>query len=177
VEVREITEADADALSAFFKALPAEDRTFFWSDVTDPAIAQQWAGDPNRIRRCAVDGEGRIVAFAALVPGSDWSSHVAEVVLVVAAAARRGGVGRALARLMLLEAVQAGLKKITVNIAADNEAAIAMFTGIGFEGEALLRDHLRNPEDGQLRDLVVLAHLVDERYAAMQAAGLDEITR
>src|ERR1700745_3631425 len=121
MEVREVTAENADALSAFFKALPAEDRTFFWSDVTDPAIAKRWACDPHRIRRCAVDGEGRIVAFAALVPGSDWSSHVAEGVLVVAAGARRGGVGRALARLMLLEAVQAGLKKITVNIAADNE--------------------------------------------------------
>ena len=124
-----------------------------------------------------VDGEGRIVTFAALVPGSDWSSHVAEVVLVVAARGRRAGVGRALARQMLLEAVQAGLKKITVNIAADNQAAIEMFTGIGFEGEALLRDHLRNPDDGLLRDLVMLAHLVDERYSAMQAAGLDEIAQ
>jgi L-amino acid N-acyltransferase YncA len=177
MEVREVTAEDADALSEFFNGLPAEDRTFFWSDVTDPAVAQGWAGDPNRIRRCAVDGDGRMVAFAALVPGSDWSSHVAEMVLVVAAEARRGGIGRALARLMLLEAVKAGLKKITVNIAADNEAAIAMFTGIGFDGEALLRDHLRNPDDGQLRDLVVLAHLVDERYATMQAAGLDEIAR
>jgi RimJ/RimL family protein N-acetyltransferase len=78
---------------------------------------------------------------------------------------------------MLLEAVQAEFKKITVTIAADNQAAIAMFQGIGFDSEALLRDHLRNPDDGRLRDLVVLAHLVDERYATMQAAGLGEIAR
>jgi ribosomal protein S18 acetylase RimI-like enzyme len=177
MDVREVTAQNANELGAFFRGLPAGDRTFFWSDVTDPAVAQRWAGDPNRIRRCAVDDGGRIVAFAALVPGSDWSGHVAELVLVVAAGARRAGIGRALARVMLLEAMQAEFKKITVNIAADNEAAIAMFQGIGFDSEALLRDHLRNPDDGRLRDLVVLAHLVDERYATMQAAGLGEIAR
>ena len=42
-------------------------------------------------------------------------------------------------------------------------------------GEALLRDHIRD-RDGRLKDLIVLAHYVDETWAAMAAIGLpDEI--
>lgn len=175
LDARELTPEDAPALRAFLTALPEEDRTFFWQDVSDPAVAEALAGDERRVRRCAVDEDGRIVAFASLVPGSDWSSHVADVVLVVAPEARRGGVGRALARGMLIEAVQGGFSKVSVHIAADNGGAITMFQGMGFQAEAQLRDQLRNPADGRLRDLVILAHLVDETHAAMLAGGLDEV--
>ena len=44
---------------------------------------------------------------------------------------------------------------------------------MGFQPEALLRDHLRDP-DGRLHDLVMLAHGVDEQWSAMLAVGLDD---
>lgn len=175
-EVRALTADDAGALGDFLAGLPAEDRTFFWSDVTDPAVAREWAGDERRIRRAAFADGGGIVAFTALVPGTDWSSHVAEIVLVVAPDARRGGVGKALARAMLIEAIQQGFSKVTVSIAADNAGAITMFQGIGFQAEALLRDHLLNPDDLEKRDLVLLAHLVDETFSTMAAGGLGDVS-
>lgn len=174
VEVRELTAQDAGGLQEFFAAMPAADRTFFWEDVTDPAVGEAWARDDRRVRRCATDGDGAIVAFAALLPGTEYSSHVAQVVLVVAPDARRLGLGLALARAMLLEALQREFKKVTVTIAADSPGAIAMFQGIGFEPEALLRDQLRSPEDGTLRDLVILAHMVEDGWAGMLSGGLDE---
>ena len=48
-----------------------------------------------------------------------------------------------------------------VELPVEQEPAIAMFSGLGFTGEALLRDHIRD-RNGQLGDLVMLAHLVDE---------------
>jgi hypothetical protein len=48
-----------------------------------------------------------------------------------------------------------------------------MFASIGFEGEALLRDHIRDRE-GRLRDLVMLAHFVDGTWAAMENAGITD---
>jgi hypothetical protein len=48
-----------------------------------------------------------------------------------------------------------------------------MFRGMGFVPEALLRDQLCDP-DGELHDLVVLAHGVDETWAAMATAGIGE---
>jgi RimJ/RimL family protein N-acetyltransferase len=74
---------------------------------------------------------------------------------------------------MLLEAVQHGFRKVTVDIAAGSEGAIRMFQELGFQGEALLRDHLCDP-DGQLHDIVVLAHAVDEQWSGMLSAGMEE---
>ena len=48
-----------------------------------------------------------------------------------------------------------------------------MFEAVGFEPEALLRDHVRD-RSGELRDLVVLAHLVDGTWSGMASAGIEE---
>jgi len=174
-EVRELTAEDAPALREFFAEMPAEDRTFFFHDVDDPTVIDAWACDERRIRRCAVDEDGRLLAISALLPGVDWSSHVAELVLIVSPLTRRGGLGRTLARTMLIEAVQRGFKKVTVQIAADSVGAIEMFQKLGFHGEALLRDQLRNPVDGELRDTVILAHGVEENWATMLTGGFEEV--
>jgi L-amino acid N-acyltransferase YncA len=171
----ELTADDADAVLEFFFELSGEEKTFFWDDLTDPSVVARWVGDPRRSAMCIVD-DGRIAAFAALVPQTEWSSHVAELVLVVASHARRRGHGRKLAQAMLIGALRREFTKVTVQVSADQPGAIAMFQGIGFQAEALLRDHLRDPETGQLRDLVILSHLVEETYAHMLAAGLDQAT-
>lgn len=173
-DVRPVTAADASALHEFFAAMPAADRTFFFYDVSDPAVSASWAGDERLLSRAVVDGEGEIVAFAALQPGVDWSSHVADLILAVAPQQRRKGLGRSLAREMLLEALRNDFKKVTVKIAAGDTGAIEMFRKLGFEGEALLRDHLCSPEDGSLRDVVVLAHFADEQWATMMTGGMDK---
>jgi ribosomal protein S18 acetylase RimI-like enzyme len=176
VDVHELSPEDVGALHEFFADVPAEDRTFFKQDVTDPGVAEGWVRDQANqrcVRRLAVDDEGRIVAFAALLPGVEGSSHVAEMVLVVAGRARRQGLGRALARRMLIEAIEHGFKKLTVETAADNIAAVEMFQKIGFEPEALLRDHLYG-RDGQLHDIIILAHSVEENWSSMLAGGLEE---
>ncbi|HVE25255.1 MAG TPA: GNAT family N-acetyltransferase [Sporichthya sp.] len=170
----ELTTEDADAVLEFFFELSAEERTFFWDDLTDPSVVARWVGDPRRSPMCVVE-DGRVVAFAALVPQTEWSSHVAELVLVVASRARRRGHGRMLAQSMLIGALRRDFTKVTVQVAADQPGAIAMFQSIGFQAEALLRDHLREPETGRMRDLVILSHLVEETYAHLLAAGLDQV--
>ena len=87
---------------------------------------------------------------------------------------RRGrGVGRSLARHAVLEALDLGLTKMVVEVVADQEAAIAMFRSLGFDPEALLKDHVRD-QTGELRDLMILAHAAEHSYGAMAAAGLAE---
>lgn len=171
--VRELVADDADAVREFFAGMPPEDRTFFYQNVEDPAVIAAWAGDKRRIRRCAVDDGGALLAIAALNPGQDWTSHVADLVLLVSPAARRRQLGRTMARQMLIEAVQHGFTKVTVMIAADNEGAVDMFRKIGFDAEALLRDQLRDPNDGTLRDTVILSHLVTENWSAMLTGGFE----
>jgi len=176
LEVRELTGADVSALQDFFAKMPQEDRTFFYQDVDDPAVIDAWASDPRRIRRCAVDN-GKILALAALQGGLDWTSHVADMLLLVDPQARRQQLGRTLARQMLIEAVEHGFKKVTVMIAADNVGAIEMFQKLGFQAEALLRDQLCDPKDGTMRDTVVLAHLVEDTWSTMLTAGFDQVVQ
>lgn len=172
VDLRPLTPDDVDRLHEFFATVPSEEWTFFKEDVTDPEVAQRWVHDDRSVRRLAVGPGGEIVAFAALHPGVGGSSHVASVTLVVAGAARRQGLGRALARQMLTEALEHGFKKVTVETAANNAAAVRMFRDIGFEPEALLRDQFYG-RDGELHDIVILAHAVDETWSTMLAAGMD----
>jgi hypothetical protein len=48
-----------------------------------------------------------------------------------------------------------------------------MVSALGFEAEALLRDHVRDGT-GQLRDLIVMAHFVEATWDAMRTIGLDD---
>jgi hypothetical protein len=69
--------------------------------------------------------------------------------------------------------VRAGFRKVTVDVAAASTGAVEMFRGIGFVGEALLRDQLCDPS-GTTHDLLVLAHAVDETWSAMAMAGIGD---
>jgi L-amino acid N-acyltransferase YncA len=162
-----------DALLQFFRDLPEGDRTFIKENVTDPAtVASFTSGDDRAQRWVSTDGE-RITGYAAVLRLPGWSDHVGEVRLVVAPAARGTGTGRELARHALVEAVRAGMTKLVVEVVAEQGGALALFTALGFTGEALLRDQIRD-RDGQLRDLMVLAHHVSENWAGMDVVGLPE---
>jgi ribosomal protein S18 acetylase RimI-like enzyme len=110
----------------------------------------------------------------AVIPGIGWSSHVGELRLVVDPAARRQRLGRQMARWGLSEAVRMGLTKVFVELVADQGPAVAMFQDLGFVGEALLADHVRDRR-GESRDLIVLAHHVTENATSLAATGLDDI--
>jgi ribosomal protein S18 acetylase RimI-like enzyme len=110
-----------------------------------------------------------------VVPLAGWSDHVGEIRLVVGPGSRGTGLGRELARTALSGAVQAGLAKVVVELVADQESALRLFTDIGFGGEALLTKHVRD-RDGNLRDLIMLAHYVDDTWSLMDSLGLaDEL--
>lgn len=170
--IRELADADQHALHRFLSEVPAEDRSFFKEDVTEPFVAERWLRDTSSLRLVAVDGAGEIVAFAALTPGVARTSHVGDLRVVVAARARRQGLARELTRRMLVDAVRRGLRKITLEVAATQTAIIEMFRRLGFEPEALLRDQLCDAS-GELQDLVVLAHMVDDTWSGMLSAGTD----
>ena len=172
MEIHEPTPADLDAVLAFFERIPESERTFFKEAVLDRATVDGWL-TADRGRRAVAVEDGTVVGYAAVVRLSGWSDHVGDLRLVVDPEARGQGLGRALARWALLQAVDGGLAKLSVEVVAEQEGAVAMFTGLGFQAEALLRDHVRD-RDGELRDLIVLSHSVEDAWSAMQTAGIDD---
>jgi ribosomal protein S18 acetylase RimI-like enzyme len=173
MELRELAPDDLDALNALFNRVPEGDRTFFKEDVLDTEVVAAWAHDRHGRRMIAIDDDGSVVAYAAVIPGVGWSSHVGELRLVVDPACRRRGLGTMLAQRGMLEAFRLGLHKLSVEVVTDQAAAILLFQALGFAGEAILRDQVRD-RDGQLHDLIVLAHVVDDNWALFATAGIDD---
>ena len=169
MEIRRPQPHDVDALLEFFTRIPAAERTFFKEPVLDRAAVEGWV---QGARGLACDA-GDVAGYVAVVPLGGWSDHVGEVRLVVDPARRGQGLGRELARWALIQALELGLSKLFVEVVADQDGAVAMFTGLGFQAEGLLRDHVRD-RDGELRDLVLLAHPVTDQWAAMASAGIDD---
>ena len=173
MDVRPLSAEHVAPLEAFFRRVPESDHNSFAEDVFEEGLVESWLTDTRARRAVAVGDDGSVVGYVALLPLHGWSSHVGSLRVVVDPEVRGKGVGRALARSGLLSALELGLSKIVVEVVVDAVPAIGMFEALGFEPEALLRDHVRD-KSGELHDLVVLAHLVEGTWSGMATAGLED---
>lgn len=172
VEIRTITADDVERLRQFFTTVPEQDRTFFREDVLRPGAIEAWLGDERQHRSVAII-DGEIVGHVAVIAGVGWSRHVGELRLVVNTAHRGQGLGRLLAQRAVVEAVEMGVTKLVVDVIAEQNETVSMFTKLGFEAEALFKDHVKD-QHGETHDLLVLAHFVEPLWSAMSSAGIDE---
>ncbi len=172
MEVVPLSAEVVEPLRDFFSRVPQSDHASFQEDLFEPGLVERWLRD-ERGRRAVAMSDGRVVGYVAVKPLVGWSSHVGSLRVVVDPEARGQGVGRALSRHGLVSGLELGLTKLVVEVVADAAPAIGMFQAIGFEPEALLRDHVRD-RTGELRDLVVLAHLVEGTWSGMATAGLED---
>lgn len=170
--IEEFRPDHVEALGALFQRLPESDVTFIKEDVSPEAVAG-WTR-AHGWRWVEVEPDGSVVGLAALLPLTGWSDHVAELRLVVDPATRGRGIGRTLAQHALAHALRSGLLKVVVEVPAAQERIIEMFLGLGFTGEALLRDHFRD-RTGEVQDLIMLAHLADQTFEAMSAVGMADL--
>jgi L-amino acid N-acyltransferase YncA len=156
--IRRLERDDEDATRAFFARVPESDQRFFKEDVVgDPAVLQRWVADTRARRLVAMDDEGRVCGYAAVVPGVGWSAHVAELHVIVDGDHRRAGVGSQLVWRALELTRELELAKLVVEVVAEQENAVAMFQGLGFQPEAVLPGHVRDRE-GHEHDLILLAN-------------------
>jgi ribosomal protein S18 acetylase RimI-like enzyme len=156
--IRPLQRGDEDATRAFFARVPERDQRFFKEDVVgDPSVVERWLADPRSRRLVAVDDEEAVRGYAAVVPGIGWSSHVAELHVVVDPDARREGIGSRLVWQALALTRELSLAKLVVEVVAEQEEAVAMFQTLGFQPEAVLPGHVRD-RDGITHDLILLAN-------------------
>ena len=169
MEIRPLESRDRDALEDFLRRIPEGDRTFFKEAAEDAVVVDSWVQDPVG-RRLALDGAA-VLGYVAVVPLHGWSSHVGEIRLIVDPERRGEGVGTALARHAIIEALRTGLSKLVVEVLATQEYTIEMFRTLGFDPEALLTGQVRD-RSGELLDLMILAHTASDAAAAVVVAGL-----
>lgn len=176
VQLRYMTPADREAALTFARALPPHDLLFLRRDITQPEALDFWIAGLARGRIVTLLAErgGRVVGYATIDRGDlSWSPHVAELRVLVSAEARGHGLGRLLTQEAFATALDLGIEKMVAQMTADQKGAVAVFEGMGFRAEALLRDHVKD-RDGQKHDLLILSHDVARFQAQMDAYGIGE---
>jgi L-amino acid N-acyltransferase YncA len=174
IAVRAPTPEDTDALLAFFLRVPDGERSFFKEQSVDRETVAAWLAPDARGRRAiAVDDAGEVVGQVAVVPLQGWSDHVAETRLIVDPARRRAGIGKLLARRAVLDGIECGMRKLMVEVVAEQDGTVSMFEALGFRAEGMLEEQVRD-RDGNLQDLIVLSHSLRDQSALMSAVGIDQ---
>ena len=175
--IRPLGPEDRDAVLAFARALPVNDLLFLGRDLRHPRVVEAWAaaiGEGSIDSLVAIDeGSGEVVGTAALVRDPlGWSPHVGEVRLLVSSERRGAGLGRDLLEAVFAIAGAHGLSKLTARMTPDQGGAVALFESMGFRGEAMLRDQVRDP-GGELHDLAILSYDAGRAAARREAFGTE----
>jgi ribosomal protein S18 acetylase RimI-like enzyme len=174
IEFRMMGPADEALVLEFARKLPAHDLLFLPRNIGEPKVLAAWIKEIERgsITSLLAVKSGSVVGCGTIVRDPlSWSPHVGEIRNVVASEVRGQGVGRALSQEVFALALGAGLEKLLVQMTVDQTGAIAIFEGLGFKAEALLRDHVQD-KAGKKHDIVVLGHNVAQVRAQMEAYGL-----
>jgi L-amino acid N-acyltransferase YncA len=176
VTLRYMRPRDGEALQAFARALPDHDLLFLRRDITQPEGIEYWMRGAERgtIPTVLAERDGAVQGYAAIAREEvSWSPHVAELRVLVSEAMRGKGLGRLLTQEAFAVALGLGIEKMVAQMTLDQIGAIAVFEGMGFHPEALLRDHVKDRE-GTKHDLLVLSRDVVKFMAQMNAYGVSE---
>ena len=176
IEFRHMSQADEAAVLEFARGLPAHDLLFLPRNISEPKVLSAWIKEIERgaiVSLLAVKASKVVGCGTVVRDPHSWSPHVGEIRNVVSPQVRGLGVGRALSQETVALALEMGLEKLIVQMTVDQVSAIALFEGMGFRGEALLREHVRDL-DGNKHDIVVLGHNVAQVQAQLEAYGVAE---
>lgn len=176
VTLRYMGANDGPGVLAFARALPEHDLLFLRRDITEDSEVAAWLADidSGMVKSVLALADGGVVGYGT-VHRNDlrWSSHVAELRVMVSESMRGKGLGRVLTQESFAVALSDGIEKMMAQMTLDQKGAIATFEGLGFRPEALLRDHVKDRE-GKLHDLLVLSHDVAAFERTRAAFGINE---
>lgn len=150
---------DGDAIHAFALSLPPHDLLYLRRDISQRPVVEAWLQGvvDGEIESLVVERGDKVVATSGLfLDRRSWSAHVGEIRVLVSDKVRGKGLGRLLIRENFLIALEQDLKKIIAQMTIDQKGARAVFEEMGFSGEALLKDHVRD-RTGETHDILILS--------------------
>jgi L-amino acid N-acyltransferase YncA len=160
VSLRLMEAADKQNVLSFARSLPPDDLLFLRTDITEPALIDEWVGNLEKGTTLTVlaDVDGELAGYASLhLEQARWTRRVGEIRVQVAVAYRGVSLGRQLtAQIFRLGQIR-GLKKMAAMMTPDQAGARAAFEKIGFSVEALLQDWVVDRK-GRPRDLLIMSH-------------------
>lgn len=162
ITIRPLNEADRAALLEFGRSLPQDDLLYLEDDLCDPDIITRLVNAhlaENWRQVVAIDEQGAIAGYSAVRRLPGWSSHVADIQLIINESWRRKGLGTALARSIFDAARDLGAAKVIVEMLEEQSAGQAIFERMGFAVEGRFIDHVRD-RNGDRHTLIVLSYHV-----------------
>jgi L-amino acid N-acyltransferase YncA len=160
VSLRLMGSGDKETILSFARALPEDDLLFLRTDITEPAVIDEWIGNIEKGGSVTVLAEisGKLAGYAALhTDQARWTRRVGEIRVQVGGPYRGVGLGRALATEVFQLGQTRGIKKMAAMMTPDQTGARAAFEKLGFQVEALLQDWVVD-RDGRPRDLLIMSH-------------------
>jgi L-amino acid N-acyltransferase YncA len=160
VSLRLMAAADRQRVLSFAQSLPPDDLLFLRTDITEPALVDEWIGNLEKGATVTVLAEvdGELAGYASLhLEQALWTRRVGEIRVQVGVPYRGVGLGRQLAAQIFRLGQARGLKKMAAMMTPDQAGARAAFEKIGFSVEALLQDWVVDRK-GRPRDLLIMSH-------------------
>lgn len=174
--VRLMDAGDRSAVLAFAEGLPDHDLLFLRRDIRAAEVVDQWIGEieSGQMTTLLALADAELIGYASIDRSQlQWSSHVAEIRVVISESARAKGLGRLLVEQAFQAAVAAGIEKVVARMTPDQKGAVAAFEGLGFRPEGLMRNHVRDLS-GEKHDLLVMGLDVVALHGTLEGYGLDE---
>ncbi len=175
ITLRLMGRSDAEAVLAFARALPEHDLVFLPRDITEPRVVGAWLGGiavGTIVSVLALRGAAVVGCSTLVRDPLSWSAHVGDLRLILLPDLRGRGLGQVLAQEAFVLGLEAGCEKLSAQMTVDQTGGIAIFEGLGFAPEAMLRDHVKD-RSGMASDVVVLSHHVARFRARLEAYGVD----
>ena len=165
IRVRRAAPADAPALVALAEAVAREDgrwilTTESWRSVREERRYLKAAQTHHDAAVYVAEEDGVVLGRLSLARDPHPASrHVADLGLMVAADARRRGIGRMLLAQAVEWAREHGVRKLELHVFPWNEPALRLYESFGFEREGYRKRHYER--DGEEVDAILMALAVD----------------
>jgi RimJ/RimL family protein N-acetyltransferase len=162
IQIREAATGDAAALCALSTAVGSEPgawllTTEMWRSVSDERrYLRSVRRHPDAAVYVVLDDDLVVGRLSLARDPHPASRHVADLGLMVAAAYRRRGIGRALLEQAVAWAKRAGVRKLELHVFPWNEPAVALYESFGFVREGLRLGHYLR--DGAEVDAILMAY-------------------
>jgi L-amino acid N-acyltransferase YncA len=169
VSIRLMGSPDKDSILLLARHLPPEQLLFLHSDITQPAIVDEWLKsiENGTTITLLAEPDGTLEGYASLqLSPVRWTRKVGEIAINVAPEWQSRGLGEALCAEIVALGGILELRKIVAQMVAEHKSARAMFERLGFRVQAFLPDWVEDQE-GRSRDLLLMAYdlRAPERHA------------
>ncbi|HEX7858749.1 MAG TPA: GNAT family N-acetyltransferase [Verrucomicrobiae bacterium] len=171
VQLRPLEVHDEDRLLRFFSEIPPRELLFIKHRVTEREVIHDWCSNIDLERNFPLLGlnDSQLLGICTLHQQlGGWKRHIGRVSVHVHPNFRGRGLARTLLNEVIEIARQTGLERIEAEFVGEQEAAIKMFSHLGFSQLFRLENYVKDMQ-AISHDYILMGQdlITDEEYAGM----------